>query len=73
MPGEMAEHVAQPAASPFRLDLEPAELKIVHTALKVLYDGLGHEETDVEGVVRAVLAKLPADDEIGAIDLGLGR
>lgn len=64
---------APPIASAFRLDLEPAELKIVHTALKVLYDGLGHEETDVEALVRSVLAKLPSDGEIAAINLGLAR
>jgi hypothetical protein len=58
-----------PPATSYRLDLEPAELKIVHTALKTLYDDLGHEETDVERVVRSVLAKLPGDDHIAAIEL----
>ncbi len=53
----------------FTLELEPPELKIVHTALKTLYDGLGHEEMDVEALVRSVLAKLPSDAEIAAIDL----
>ncbi len=68
----MADDSINPAAAPYRLDLEPAELKIVHTALKTLYDDLGHEEIDLERVVRAVLAKLPAEDEIEAIDLHLG-
>ena len=53
----------------FRLELTAAQLKIVHTALKSLYDDLGHEEHDVKQVVQAVLAKLPGEHEIRAIDL----
>ena len=53
----------------FRLELTAAQLKIVHTALKSLYDDLGHEEHDVKRVVQAVLAKLPGEHEIRAIDL----
>jgi hypothetical protein len=68
----MADDSTNPAATSYRLDLEPAELKIVHTALKTLYDDLGHEEIDVERVVKAVLAKLPGEAEIEAIDLHLG-
>ena len=40
----------------FRLELTPAQLKIVHTALKSLFDDLGHEERDVKQIVSAVLA-----------------
>ena len=54
----------------YRLDLTAAQLKIVHTALKSLYDDLGHEEHDVKQVVSAVLDKLPGEHEIRAIDLG---
>ena len=54
----------------FRLELTAAQLKIVHTALKSLFDDLGHEERDVKRVVSAVLAKLPGEHEIRAIDLG---
>jgi hypothetical protein len=53
----------------FRVELTAAQLKIVHTALKALYDDLGHEERDVKQVVQAVLAKLPGEHEIRAIDL----
>ena len=53
----------------FRLDLTPAQLKIVHTALKSLFDDLGHEEREVKRVVQAVLDKLPGEHEIRAIDL----
>jgi hypothetical protein len=59
----------QPGEIAYRLDLTAAQLKIVHTALKSLLDDLGHEEHDVLGVVQAVLAKLPGEHEIRAIDL----
>ena len=59
-----------PDETAFRLELTAAQLKIVHTALKALYDDLGHEEHDVKQVVQAVLAKLPGEHEIRAIDLG---
>ena len=50
--------------------LTAAQLKIVHTALKSLFDDLGHEEHDVREVVLSVLAKLPGEHDIRAIDLG---
>lgn len=53
----------------FRLELTAAQLKIVHTALKTLQDGLGHEEGDVLRVVHSVLEKLPGEHEIRAINL----
>src|SRR6185437_8973111 len=58
-----------PDETAFRLELTAAQLKIVHTALKSLFDDLGHEEHDVKRVVHAVLAKLPGEHEIRAIDL----
>ncbi len=39
----------------YRLELTAAQLKIVHTALKSLFDDLGHDERDVKDVVAAVL------------------
>jgi hypothetical protein len=65
----MADDLIQPGEIAFRLDLTAAQLKIVHTALKSLFDDLGHEETDVKGVVASVLGKLPTEHEIRAIDL----
>jgi hypothetical protein len=53
----------------YRLDLTEAQLKVTHTALKTLFDGLGHEERDVQAIVLEVLAKLPDEHEIRAIDL----
>ena len=64
----MSELIA-PNETAFRLELTAVQLKIVHTALKSLFDDLGHEEHDVKQVVQAVLAKLPGEHEIRAIDL----
>ena len=61
--------MGHPEERAFALELTPAELKITHTALRSLLDDFGHDERDVGRVVRAVLAKLPADADIQAIDL----
>jgi hypothetical protein len=65
----MSDNLISPDETAFRLDLTAAQLKIVHTALKSLRDDLGHKEADVTQVVDAVLAKLPGEHEIRAIDL----
>jgi len=65
----VVDDLIQPNETAFRLELTAAQLKIVHTALKSLFDDLGHEEGDVKRVVQAVLAKLPGEHEIRAIDL----
>ena len=63
----------KPGEIAFHLDLTAAQLKIVYTALKSLYDDLGREEHDVRTVVLAVLDKLPGEHDIRAIDIGRGR
>ena len=65
----MADDLIQPGEIAFRLDLTAAQLKIVHTALKSLFDDLGREEHDVKQVVSEVLNKLPGEHDIRAIDL----
>jgi hypothetical protein len=60
----------KPGQIAFRVELTAVQLKIVHTALKSLYDDLGHEQHDVREVVLAVLAKLPGEHDIRAIDVG---
>jgi hypothetical protein len=65
----MADDLIGPDEIAYRLDLTAAQLKIVHTALHSLYDGLGHEEHDVKQVVSSVLDKLPGDHDMRAIDL----
>jgi hypothetical protein len=71
----MDDDLIKPGEIAYRLDLTAAQLKIVHTALKSLFDDLGREQHDVKQVVSEVLAKLPSDSDIRAIDLGreLGR
>ncbi len=66
-------NLIKPDEVAYRLDLTAAQLKIVHSALKSLYDDLGHDENDVEQVVASVLAKLPGEHEIRAIDLDRER
>ena len=66
----MSEDLIQPDEVAYRLELTAAQLKIVHTALKSLFDDLGHKEHDVKDVVASVLDKLPGEHEIRAIDLG---
>lgn len=57
--------------SPFRyhLELTPAQLKLTHTALHSLLDDFGHEESDMQRVIREVLDKLPDEHAIRAIRL----
>jgi hypothetical protein len=63
------EELIQPGEIAFHLDLTAAQLKIVHTALRGLYDDLGHKEHDVKQIVASVLEKLPDEHDIRAIDL----
>ena len=65
----MSDDLIRPGETAYRLELTAAQLKIVHTALKALFDDLGHEEHDVKEVVASVLSKLPGEHEIRAIDL----
>jgi hypothetical protein len=52
----------QPDETAFRLDLTPPQLEVTRTALRSLRDDFGHEEHDIQGVIRAVLDKLPGDE-----------
>ena len=58
-----------PDETAYRLELTPAQLKIVHTALKSLLDDFGHDERDVIAIVHQVLDKLPDEHSIRAIEL----
>jgi hypothetical protein len=53
----------------YRVEFTPAQLKVVHTALKSLLDDFGHDEADVARVIHEVLDKLPDEHSIRAIDL----
>jgi len=61
-----------PDETAFRLELTAPQLKIVHTALKSLLDDFGHDERDVHRIVHEVLAKLPDEHSIRAIDISTG-
>jgi hypothetical protein len=56
-----------------RLELGPPELKVTYMALKSFLDDFGHDEPDVRAAVREVLAKLPDEHSIRAIDISRGR
>ena len=66
-------NLIEPDEIAYRLELTPSELKVTHTALKTLFNGLGHDESDVQRIVRSVLDKLPPSESIAAIDLRLPR
>ena len=61
--------LSDPGRVAYTLDLTPAQLKVTHSALKSMLDDFGHEERDVLRVIREVLAKLPDEASIRAIDL----
>lgn len=60
---------ADPSPFKYHLELTPAQLKLTHTALRSLLDDFGHEQSDVQSVIRQVLEKLPDDHAIRAIRL----
>jgi hypothetical protein len=66
-------HLIGPDEIAYRLDLTPAQLKITYMALKSFLDDFGHDERDVNDVVREVLSKLPEAAAISSIDISRGR
>jgi hypothetical protein len=57
----------------FTLDLTPGQLKIVHAALRSMRDDFGHDQHEVHKVIHELLAKLPDEASIRAINLDAGR
>jgi hypothetical protein len=53
----------------YHLELTPAQLKITYSALHSLLDDFGHEQSDVIRVIHEVLAKLPDEHAVRAIQL----
>jgi hypothetical protein len=68
MAAEPTELIA-PGETAFRLELTPAQLKVTHSALRSMLADFGHDEPDVHRVIREILAKLPDEASIRAIDL----
>jgi hypothetical protein len=46
----------------YTLELTPEELRLVYAALKAYLDDFGHEQADLLREIKALLAKLPAED-----------
>ena len=63
----------EPDEIAYRLELTPSELKLTYSALKALLNDFGHDEYDVQRIIRSVIDKLPPPASIEAIDLGLSR
>lgn len=63
----------EPDEIAYRLELTPSELKLTYSALKALLNDFGHDEYDVQRIVRSVLNKLPPPESIESIDLHLPR
>jgi hypothetical protein len=66
-------NLIEPDEIAYRLDLTARELKLTHSALRSFFNSLGHDEQDVQRIVRSVLEKLPPPESIAAIDLRLPR
>ena len=58
-----------PDETAFRLDLTPAQLKVTHAALRSMLSDFGHDQPDVHRIIREILAKLPDDASIRAINI----
>jgi hypothetical protein len=56
----------------YRLDLTPAQLKVLHSALHSFRDDFGHDQPDVHRIVHELLDKLPDEHSIRAIDIERG-
>ena len=63
----------EPNEIAYRVELTPAELKLTYSALKALLNDFGHDEYDVQRIIRSVLNKLPPPESIESIDLQLSR
>ena len=64
-----ANDLIAPDETAFRLELTAAQLKITYSALRSMLADFGHDEPDVHRIIREVLAKLPDDASIRAIDI----
>jgi hypothetical protein len=58
-----------PDETAYRLEMTPAELKVTYTALKALLNDFGHDEHDVQLIIRSVLNKLPPSESVESIEL----
>jgi hypothetical protein len=68
-----ADDLIAPDETAFRLELTAAQLKITHSALRSMLADFGHDQPDVHRIIREVLAKLPDDASIRAINITARR
>lgn len=54
---------------PLTLELEPRQMKIIHSAVKLLLNDLGREQHDEREILRAILEKLPDEHVMRAIEI----
>ncbi len=66
-------HLIGPDEIAYRLELTPAELKVTFVALRTYLNDFGHDEYDVQRLIRGVIAKLPPPESIESIDLRLPK
>jgi hypothetical protein len=53
----------------FHLPLTAPEMKVTHAALKAFLNDFGHDEHEIQAVVRRVLDKLPDEGSIRSISI----
>ena len=58
-----------PAHELLTVELEPAQMKITFSALRLLLNDLRREQADEREVLRAILEKLPDEHTMRAIEL----
>jgi hypothetical protein len=51
------------------LALEPRQMKITHSAVKLLLNDLGREQHDEREILRGILEKLPDEHVMRAIEI----
>lgn len=51
------------------VSLSPAQMKITHTAVKILFDDLQRDQADEREILRRILDKLPDEHTMRAIEL----
>ena len=59
----------RPRRGRVHLDLTPPQLKIVHAALRSMRDDFGHDQPEVHRIIHELLAKLPDEASIRAIEI----
>jgi hypothetical protein len=60
---------AQEQGGKVTLSLEPEQMKVMYSAVKVLFEGLQREQASQREILRSILNKLPDEHTMRAIDL----